>query len=203
MRARWVVGCLVLAGCPAAPSELTPSTGDASSHADGTSTEPSGGDDAAAPTSVSTSHASSDGSAATDTGASFTAICDGSADLRLVARTGAPESNCPEAGLNLTQLYGMLGATYLYVRGDCRYWTFGPSLDALGSARTGVLDDAQAMAISQDLGYGAWPEMHGLYSGNCLRTLSNLQSTIECGESCYWGTWAPPEIPGWLDEAKS
>lgn len=206
---RWVVGVVAILATACLDGQDGPepeaSTGGTTEGAATTHADALGDDDTAAPI-VSTSDASTDGPATTDTGAPMLEICDGSDALRLVARTGAPESSCPEGGLTMTGLYTMLGDTYLYVRGDCRYWVIGPPFGFLGSARTGTLDPAQANALAEDIGYAQWPELHGRYDGgsaDCYRTLASPGSTIECGGSCYWGSWAPAEIRMWLDAARS
>lgn len=163
--------------------------------------------DAGASTGLATlepASASSGSSAADSTGAfEPRRICDGSTDLRLVVREGGWDDGGGTGGgiVNSTLLYHQIGVSYLYVRGDCRYWVVPFQAWHRVPARTGVLDADQEQALSVELGYDRWPDVQGTYLSWSSRagflTFSDMAATVRCAERCGYAPLGTEEIRGW------
>jgi hypothetical protein len=82
------------------------------------------------------------------------------------------------------------GVTFLFVRGDCRYWIFGVGTrDANQETREGVLDPSQEAALHDELAFDEWPQMTGVYgaqpSSHVLPdVLSDGRHFIRCFALC-------------------
>jgi hypothetical protein len=157
------------------------------------------------PASVESSTGSSSSSASSEDGDSTGAIvprkiCDGSNALRLVIREGASDGPGGDGGMVFfTWLYTQIGTRYLYVRGDCRYWVVPFQPYQRVPAHTGVLDDAEADALSLELGYDRWPVLEGTYSGSGAGgfvVFSDTSATLRCADACD-GFVGTDELRGW------
>lgn len=118
------------------------------------------------------------GCAAEEVEGEWRSICDGSDELRLAFRNGGGGGGCAGSCLQFE-----IGWSYLYVRGDCRYWVDDRSEDSwTGEARTGVLTDDEEESLSRVLHYDSWPEIArergGLMTGS-YHFLSDGEVTID------------------------
>jgi hypothetical protein len=101
-------------------------------------------------------------------------ICDGSQALRFGARTfGGEISSVPP-------IIRSLGFTYLYVLGDCSYWSNSSAI-GWGSTRHGTLTPEQERELAQDLGWNTGCD------ANSAATFSG--SGIELYDSCRHTNW--------------
>ena len=122
-------------------------------------------------------------------------ICDGSMDLRLAVRT--------ESGGSLPiALHRELGDTYLYVRGDCRYWILDFQQNpGWVPTRTGELTREQEQRLFEELHYDRFGELAGVYrtasSGGEWETYYDGTHSIWCQDGCYENhPTAPDELKG-------
>ncbi|WAS95628.1 hypothetical protein [Nannocystis punicea] len=171
----------------------------------------SSGSGASEGTSTSASEATesaSSGAGPTTGEAQWRRICDGSQELRLAARrlTGRFEL--------ITSIGVELGASYLYVRGDCRYWVASESRPELPGmfdrvnwqvTRTGVLTPELEQELSQSLLFDRWSERAGDYGDNdegaANYFYSDGEASVRCGHDCSGGQDPPPELAGLNDVA--
>jgi len=126
-------------------------------------------------------------------------ICDGSQDLKLAVRRGGYE------GGN-TFIAHELGQPYLYVRGDCHYWTAagqpqnpeGFTLNDWQVTHAGILTSTMEEELSRELLYDRWLELAGHYMfpnpGGYLIEYSDGTSTIRCDLACSSEVNAPQEL---------
>ncbi|MCY0988057.1 hypothetical protein OV203_13045 [Nannocystis sp. ILAH1] len=182
--ARSFVALSLLAFACREPTAGTDSGGAMNTTTDtGTSTEPS------VPTGPTDTTSES-----TDTEGTWRRICDGSDALRLTLRTVGGE-------LVHTELLRELGWSYLYVRGDCRYWVMGDDQSNLQYWRvthTGTLSAEQEEELSRAVNYDRWAELAGHYfvpesenSPGYEIQYSDGVSTIRCAEMCPPAADAP------------
>jgi hypothetical protein len=85
-------------------------------------------------------------------------ICDGTADLRFAARIVGRYGLQPD-------MMAQIGASYLYVRGDCVYWV-NTQVGAYVQTKQGQLSDDDERSLSADFGYGNWDVLQSSYVGS-------------------------------------
>jgi hypothetical protein len=85
------------------------------------------------------------------------------------------------------------GVTFLFVRGDCRYWLFGVGTrDVNQATREGVLDPSQEAWLHDRLAFDQWPQLAGTYGKRPLDpilpdVLSDGSNAIRCYAVCALG----------------
>ena len=111
------------------------------------------------------------------------AICDGSDELRLAALFGGSWYRFIASETGIAN-----GNPFVYVNGNCRYWTSGHD----GQALTGTLDDAAEERLTSQLGVATWPSF---YDGNWRGLLADAPplllwepaGRVECHDQCEGG----------------
>lgn len=142
-------------------------------------------------------------------GAEWRRICDGSQELRLAVRVNGNEF------VQTTSIAHELGTSYLYVRGDCRYWVASRSRPSQPSqfhaenwqlTRTGVLTPELEQALSLSLLYDRWPAVAGDYGsldeGASNYLYSDGEASLRCSHDCSWGVDPPLEFAGVNEAAR-
>jgi len=115
-------------------------------------------------------------------------LCDGSAHLRLAySGSGDELGPTPPSGI-----YREVGAYYLYVDGQCRYWVTDPAGDFLADGRTGVLDAAQEAELTRLVHYQSWASLGGGY------TCAGTPAPGAGGATFFDGT-NRPSCPYWCE----
>jgi len=114
----------------------------------------SAGPEAASSTAAGLASGGTGGDATTDADASVdTPLCDGSDGLRFSAVVVAGNVN-PEQLVRWE-----LGARFLFVQGNCKYWVSGPNVPTLFEHyHTGTLSDAERVALQDAFLWGHWEE---------------------------------------------
>lgn len=112
------------------------------------------------------------------------AICDGSEEVRFALRiVGSAPQRVP-------RMMTSLGISYLYVRGDCRYWVNPGVYHEWQETRAGTLTQAEARELSEAFDYAAWKDLAGYHLGNAAGPPAGLlqafdgENVIDCDNSC-------------------
>jgi hypothetical protein len=110
----------------------------------------------------------------------FHPICDGTLALKFGARVvGTLRGSLPE-------LMSRLGISYIYVRGDCSYWS-NRSVGSFATTHSGVLTAEEEHELSLDFGYGNWDGLRASYGGaggtsHTLFELFDSKRRVLCAE---------------------
>ena len=115
-------------------------------------------------------------------------FCDGSTQLKLAL----VKTSC--CGTVDSFLDTQVGADYLYVTGDCRYWARKyVSNPGWSPARTGTLSQDEVRRLADEVGHGQYATFQPLYDvetgifGPLYSTLYDGDAAVRCKDVCYEG----------------